>query len=213
MHVWQAICFLGLALMLRCTNSLAKLTSRQSSSLLARRPLAALTSLRSSNLHRPPVGALVAAYSSSTSLKMAKRDDQKVVLGATTAEEEEDVSVKGRLKLLWKRYGLVAIGTYLGIYVSVLSSVFYALDYDVFRASTLGLDPVAAVKKVCDLVESATGNTSLPGYIRENPRVGTFAVAWVMTKFTEPLRLLVAVSITPAVARFLRLAPPKDKTS
>lgn len=31
--------------------------------------------------------------------------------------------------------------------------------------------------------------------------VGTFAVAWVMTKFTEPLRLATTVVIVPPIAR------------
>lgn len=47
-----------------------------------------------------------------------------------------------------------------------------------------------------------TGNVSLPGYIRDHPRVGTFAIAWVMTKFTEPLRLGFTVATVPTIARF-----------
>lgn len=119
----------------------------------------------------------------------------------------EDTSLKGKIKALWKNYGIVAIGTYAGIYVSVLSSVFFALEYDVFNAATFGFDPAAAVQKVCDLVEYSTGNKGLPAYIREHPKVGTFAIAWVMTKFTEPVRLAVAITIVPSVARFLRFAP------
>jgi len=168
----------------------------------------------------PHVVGPLSTYSSSTRQNMAAGRNGPVVGGKATPasavveeESEEDASMKGKLKLMWKRYGMVAIGTYLGIYVSVLSSVFFALDYDIFRAATFGLDPVAAVKKVCDLVESTTGNTSLPGYIRENPRVGTFAVAWVFTKFTEPLRLLVAVSVTPSVSRLLKYSPPKEKAN
>lgn len=34
------------------------------------------------------------------------------------------------------------------------------------------------------------------------PVVGTFAVAWVMTKFTEPLRLATTVVIVPPIARY-----------
>jgi hypothetical protein len=50
-----------------------------------------------------------------------------------------------------------------------------------------------------------TGNTALPAYIRENPRVGTFAIAWVMTKFTEPIRLGVTVAVLPKLSKFLYL--------
>ncbi len=33
--------------------------------------------------------------------------------------------------------------------------------------------------------------------------VGTFAIAWVMTKFTEPLRLGFTVATVPTIARWL----------
>jgi hypothetical protein len=82
----------------------------------------------------------------------------------------ENKSFKFKLKTLWKTYGVLAVTTYLGVYVGTLSSIFLALDYDIFHAATVGVDPIAAIQKVCDLVEATTGNTALPGYIRENPR-------------------------------------------
>ena len=204
-------------------NALLRLPTTRVARLLPSSPASALL-LRPSrgpgSVAPRVVGYGLSTYSSSTRQNMAAGRNGPVVGGKATPasavveeESEEDASMKGKLKLMWKRYGMVAIGTYLGIYVSVLSSVFFALDYDIFRAATFGLDPVAAVKKVCDLVESTTGNTSLPGYIREHPRVGTFAVAWVFTKFTEPLRLLVAVSVTPSVSRLLKYSPPKEKAN
>lgn len=59
-----------------------------------------------------------------------------------------DGSVKSKLTYMWKTYGVVAVGTYLGIYVGTLSSVFFALDMDIFNAATFGVDPVKAVEKV-----------------------------------------------------------------
>ena len=53
-----------------------------------------------------------------------------------------------KVKQMWRQYGTVFIGTYLGVYVTALSSLFLALDYDIFNASMVGLDPVAAVTKV-----------------------------------------------------------------
>lgn len=41
--------------------------------------------------------------------------------------------------------------------------------------------------------------------------VGTFAVAWVMTKFTEPLRMATTVVIVPPIARYWsRLTAAKE---
>ena len=40
-------------------------------------------------------------------------------------------------------------------------------------------------------------------------KAGNFAVAWVLTKFTEPLRFAVTATATPSIARFVGRAPPK----
>ena len=129
----------------------------------------------------------------------------------SSSEVDEKDDLKSKLKVLWKQYGGVAVITYLSVYICTLSSVFVSLDLDIFNAATFGLDPNAAVKKFCDVVEYATGVNTLPNYIRENPRVGTFALAWVMTKFTEPIRLGFTISVVPAIARFLGRAPPKKQ--
>ena len=44
----------------------------------------------------------------------------------------------GGFKELWAKYGMVAVGTYLSVYVTTLSFIFVSLDYDLFSASTLG---------------------------------------------------------------------------
>jgi len=76
--------------------------------------------------------------------------------------------------------------------------------------ATFGMDPIAAVEKVTYLFEEITGSKALPAYIRENPRVGTFAIAWVMTKFTEPVRAGLTIAVVPSIARFLGRVPPKE---
>ena len=129
----------------------------------------------------------------------------------SSSEADTNNDLKSKVKVLWKQYGGVAVVTYLSVYICTLSSIFISLDYDIFNAATFGLDPNAAVKNFCDVVEYATGINTLPNYIRENPRVGTFALAWVMTKFTEPLRLGFTISIVPSIARFLGRAPPKKQ--
>ena len=47
-------------------------------------------------------------------------------------------------------------------------------------------------------------------YEHIDPRKGDFAVAWLATKFTEPLRLALTAAITPTAARMLGRAPPKE---
>jgi hypothetical protein len=102
-----------------------------------------------------------------------------------------------------KKYGAIFVGTYLGVYVTTLTGIFMSLEFDIFNAATFGLDPKYAVHKFCDYIEWGTGYTGVPEYIRANPMAGTFALAWVMTKFSEPLRFAVAVGMTPRVSKFL----------
>ena len=57
------------------------------------------------------------------------------------------VTAKGVSKFI-KKYGLVAVGTYLTLYAATLSGVFFALDYDWFAASSFGFDPITTTKSV-----------------------------------------------------------------
>ena len=62
---------------------------------------------------------------------------------------------------------------------------------------------------MADVVQAWTGYDGIPTYLREHPRVGTFAMAWVMTKFTEPPRLAITAVAVPTVARYLGRKPEK----
>ncbi|KAK1938234.1 hypothetical protein P3T76_009384 [Phytophthora citrophthora] len=42
---------------------------------------------------------------------------------------------------------------------------------------------------------------------RVTSKSGTFLLAWIATKFTEPLRLALTIAVTPRIARFLGRAP------
>jgi hypothetical protein len=46
--------------------------------------------------------------------------------------------------------------------------------------------------------------------IRHNPRIATFALAWLSCKLTEPLRFFVTIAVTPTVANVLGRQPPKE---
>lgn len=142
-------------------------------------------------------------------LKAGAHQRMQVRLLASTSSDTS-TDVKSKVKVMWKNYGVVAITTYLCVYLCTLSSVFLSLDYDIFNAASFGLDPAAAVQKVCDIFESVTGSQALPNYIRDHPKVGTLAIAWVMTKFTEPIRLGFTLATVPQIARWLGRVPPKD---
>ena len=75
-----------------------------------------------------------------------------VRLFSSTPEKNEEVAkdegLKGKVGELWGKYGYVAVGTYISVYVSTLGGIFISMDYDIFNAATFGFDPVGAVKKV-----------------------------------------------------------------
>ena len=130
-------------------------------------------------------------------------------LGRVSKKEKAKAAL-GSFKELWAKYGMVGVGTYLTVYVSTLGFIFVSLDYDLFSASTFGLNPEDAIHKVADLIEATTGSKQFPSYIKENPRMGTFSIAWVMTKFTEPVRFFFTLAIVPSLSRALGYSPPKE---
>ena len=44
-----------------------------------------------------------------------------------------------------------------------------------------------------------------------SPNAGKFMFAWLLTKFTEPVRAVATAAVTPTVARALGRAPAKEK--
>lgn len=87
------------------------------------------------------------------------------------------VPLKVRIEQHLAEYGPVALGVYFTIFAVVL--IGFAL------AIRMGLAKAAGA--------SSTMNT-----------VGTWGAAWVATKLTQPLRIVVTLAVTPLVARGLR---------
>ena len=138
------------------------------------------------------VPASVHAANSSTALpSSAGLPQQPETLAADAAPVNES-----RLRRLIRQYGVVAVGSYLVIYVSTLGMLYVAIaerwlgGYDIQHiVDALGLEQ----------------------YMEHiDPRKGDFAVAWIATKFTEPLRLALTAAITPTVARLIGRAPPRE---
>lgn len=53
-----------------------------------------------------------------------------------------------KFKLLWKKYGYVFVGTYLSVYGITLTSIFFALEIDIFKASDFGYDAKTLTQSV-----------------------------------------------------------------
>ena len=123
-----------------------------------------------------------------------------------------------RLKDLWRKYGVVAMGTYFSLYGAVLGSIYLAIDQGWVHTATgrnsrkhekqsdEDFDLVSTTNKFVNWAEDL-GIAQYLEVERVNAKTGSFLLAWVATKFTEPLRLALTVAATPRIARFLGRAP------
>ncbi len=109
------------------------------------------------------------------------------------AQAVEEKKERLGLKEFATRYGAVGIATYLTVYVGTLSSLFLLL-----KTSIISPDDTISFVKNSKIISSVID----PDLI--HPEAGTFAVAWILTKFTEPLRLAFTLAITPSVSKFIR---------
>jgi len=104
---------------------------------------------------------------------------------------------RNKLQQLWHDYGFVGIGTYLGVYVCTLGTMYLAIS-----SGVLGGDVVLWFVDKLGMADHFSTDIS--------PKSSSFLLAWVATKLTEPPRLAVAVILTPYIARMLGRAPPKQ---
>jgi hypothetical protein len=101
----------------------------------------------------------------------------------------------GKVKAFIKKYGIPGLIIYFAIYFLTLGGLYVGIANGLIRIADVdhwlkkfGLD------KYFDLEQM------------ENKKNYTnFAFAWIMTKFTEPLRFALTLAITPYVLRVLRL--------
>ena len=53
-----------------------------------------------------------------------------------------------KIKKGWEKYGFLGVATYVTLYATTMTPIFFALKYDIFNAAAIGLDPVESVASV-----------------------------------------------------------------
>ncbi|CAK4703581.1 hypothetical protein LEN26_010557 [Aphanomyces euteiches] len=134
--------------------------------------------------------------------------------GATTAAKTPRTN---KFKELWNKYGWVGVGTYLSVYVTTLGSMFVAIETGLLSTGAPkegesedgngSFNIVSATNALTEWTKSV-GLGSHFNVPEVSPATGSFLIAWVATKFTEPIRLAVTLMITPRIARYLRARKP-----
>lgn len=203
------------------------------------------SSVLRTSITRSSRSAPLVRFSTSSSSSSASTPTPPV--GAAVPGSQQPLGHFNRLKELWRKYGVVAIGTYFGMYGAVLGSIYLAIDLGWVstakptRDGEKGDDDfnmVAATNKCvcsrnnvmgpvggsCVRITDTDGNVcmftarfvtfaenlGIAKYLEVehvNAKTGTFLIAWIATKFTEPLRLALTLAITPRIARFFGRAP------
>ncbi|CAM9695984.1 unnamed protein product [Ectocarpus sp. 12 AP-2014] len=140
---------------------------------------------------------------------------------ARGAEEEVDAAnvtlwqrwkqARAKMKLLWKQYGLVWIGTYTVLYFGGLAGIYVVLDTGLVASD---VDTSHAIQVLADYI-GAQDNPSvtwLQNTIKTNPKANTLLKAVIVNELIEYPRDIVAIAATPSIARALGRAPPKTKS-
>ena len=92
--------------------------------------------------------SLYLPYASSYNLSLVKLFSTPAEVNSKDSKDLSVTSLSARAKELWQNYGYVALGTYFGIYLCTIGSIFVGLDQDILNAAAVGLDPAHAVDKV-----------------------------------------------------------------
>ena len=116
---------------------------------------------------------------------------------------------------MMKTYGPTFVWTYLSVYVANLSLFYIGIE-------TGALDPVTLLgyitgnheeitrkssEVVAELLEHYTVTAPFAETVKAKPGLANFGIAWISTKFTEPLRFGAVVAIVPRVARYFGKTP------
>jgi Protein of unknown function (DUF1279) len=115
-----------------------------------------------------------------------------------------------------KLYGPVFIGTYASVYLTTLGLLFTGVESGVLDpVSIIGMihssesttETLSTVDFVLNFMNKYTMTQPYTYIIQDYPSAANFAIAWIAVKFTEPVRLGIALSVTPRVARYLGYRP------
>ena len=140
------------------------------------------------------------------------------------ANSDNGMPAKNSFRSMVQKYGKVFVGTYFGVYVSTVLGLFMSVQsgqldamyvISMLTGSSAPAEPggvadpdtikeaASAMKNLVELLESYTITRPVAPMVEEYPWTANFAIAWIATKFTEPIRFGATVVMTPPIARFL----------
>lgn len=144
---------------------------------------------------RPAAGSAPKAESPADAQSAAEAKPAQPAAEAGSGPLAWWIKNKNKLKELASRYGWFPVATYLGIYVVVLSGIYVLVKVRAVQ----GPDAEGINKFVNNwfIKRAILGDrvVTIP------PGIVDFATAWVLTKTTEPVRLVATIAVVPGLAR------------
>merc|ERR1712157_97371 len=128
-------------------------------------------------------------------------------MGKRLSDEARDLTRRGwfKAKVLTSKYGWYFVGTYLTVYIATLSSLYFCIDAGWIDPNMISSseDEATLASYLADYLQSFEFTKRYVTYIQNSPKSVNLGLAWIATKFTEPIRLGAAIYLTPKVARTL----------
>ena len=142
----------------------------------------------------------------------------------TEFREHPGQSVKSGAKTfsgMMRAYGPIFFYIHVSLYTAVLAGLFVGVDSGildpVYLMSLIGnsaAQGATETKNTVDFVVEWMQNHSytqgMAPFVERNPHFASLAVAWIVVKFTEPIRLPISLFLTPRVSRYLGIQPKQD---
>lgn len=119
-----------------------------------------------------------------------------------------------------KQYGPVFVGAYFSLYVATLGGLYAGVDSGLIDPLTLfsyinGGGAMEESKSTAHLIVEYLDHYALTRpavpFLEKNPHFANLGVAWVATKLTEPVRLVVTMAVVPRLADYLGFVPKKSE--
>ncbi len=137
----------------------------------------------------------VRSYSNQATSKPEKTPEQELNTHLDKIEKSEKRKENiGKVKAFFKKYGLAGVIIYFSLYFATLGALYVGISAGYIRIADvekwivkLGLDKWVDIESLEDK-KNATN----------------FAFAWIITKFTEPIRFAATLAITPYIIKLIK---------
>lgn len=146
------------------------------------------------------------------------RGDEKVTMGERRSRASKAAKQGARSAgAMFRTYGPVFVGTYLSVYAATLGGIFLGIEsgaldpgFVLSQVSSNTEEAKSTVQVIIEFLDHYPWTRPAVPFLERNPELANLGVAWVATKFTEPVRLAITFPIVPRVSRAIGWTGPNN---